>query len=263
MRPSTEEFLYFLLWTADTLTMRPTWRNLNDPFEVWANRNGLARRLRYMEQEKLVERHPTAELGRVVRLTATGRLAALGGRDPAERWARAWDGRWRLVLFDLPSKKRELRMRWWRHLRSAGFGFLQNSVWITPDSLAETERVLARESIAVETLTLFEGRPAGGETDAQLVAGAWDFATINARYEQHQRVLRELPATADFTVLRDWARRERTAWHAAALLDPLLPQALLPTDYAGKKAWTARRQAFAKLGQCLVEHTRIKPQVDT
>ncbi len=33
MRPSTEEFLYFLLWNADSL-MRPTWRNLTDPFET-------------------------------------------------------------------------------------------------------------------------------------------------------------------------------------------------------------------------------------
>ena len=263
MRPATEEFLYFLLWTADTVLMRPTWRNLNDPFEVWANRNGLARRLHYLEREKLVDRHPTAELSRVVRLTETGRLAALGGRDPAERWARAWDGRWRLVLFDLPSRKRELRMRWWRHLRAAGFGYLQNSVWITPDSLVETERVLSRESVAVETLTLFEGRPAGGETDAQLVAGAWDFAAVNVRYEQHQRVLHDLPATADFTVLREWARRERTAWHGAMQRDPLLPQTLLPPDYAGKKAWAARRRVFVKLGQRLAEHTGIKPPVDT
>jgi phenylacetic acid degradation operon negative regulatory protein len=263
MRPATEEFLYFLLWTADTLLMRPTWRNLNDPFETWVHRNGLARRLRYLEQEKLLERHPAAELGRVVRLTETGRLAALGGRDPAGRWARAWDGRWRLVLFDLPSKQRELRMRWWRHLRTAGFGFLQNSVWITPDSLAETERVLARESIAVETLTLFEGRPAGGETDAQLVAGAWDFAKINALYEQHQRLLRELPTATDFSVWREWAHRERTAWNTAVRLDPLLPQTLLPPDYAGKKAWAARRQAFAKLGQRLVEHAGGRHKLDT
>ncbi|HTZ20474.1 MAG TPA: PaaX family transcriptional regulator C-terminal domain-containing protein [Opitutaceae bacterium] len=263
MQFSTEEFLYFLLWTADTLTMRPTWRNLNDPFEIWVNRNGLSRRLRYLEQEKLLERHPAAELGRVVRLTETGRVAAMGGRDPLERWARAWDGRWRMVLFDLPSKKRGLRMRWWRHLRAAGFGYLQNSVWITPDSLAETERVLARESIAVETLTLFEGRPAGGETDAQLVTGAWDFAQINSLYEQHLRLLRDAPTTADIAVLHEWVRRERTAWHAAVRLDPLLPQTLLPPDYAGKKAWAARRQAFAKLGQLLVKPAEAKRPVDT
>jgi hypothetical protein len=34
---------------------------------------------------------------------------------------------------------------------------------------------------------------------------------------------------------------------------------LLPPDYAGKKAWAARRQAFAKLGQRLVGHAEAKP----
>jgi DNA-binding transcriptional regulator PaaX len=45
--------------------------------------------------------------------------------------------------------------------------------------------------------------------------------------------------------------------------DPLLPQTLLPPDYAGKKAWAARRRVFVKLGQRLAEHTGIKPPVDT
>ena len=30
-------------------------------------------------------------------------MHALGGRDPQEQWARPWDGRWRLVLFDVPT----------------------------------------------------------------------------------------------------------------------------------------------------------------
>ena len=44
MKPQTEELLYYLLWSADTL-MRPTWRRLEEPFEAWAWRNGLIRRL--------------------------------------------------------------------------------------------------------------------------------------------------------------------------------------------------------------------------
>ena len=53
------------------------------------------------------------------------------------------------------------------------------------------------------------------------------------------------------------------AWSGAVRSDPLLPQVLLPPDYAGKKAWGARRQAFAKLGQRLIEHTGAKRKVDT
>ncbi|HYD83142.1 MAG TPA: hypothetical protein VEA63_03800, partial [Opitutus sp.] len=81
MKPQTEEFLYFLLWTADSV-MRPTWRNVSDSFESWAWRNGLGRRLADLEARKILERHPEPDLSRVVRLTQRGKDLALGGRDP-------------------------------------------------------------------------------------------------------------------------------------------------------------------------------------
>src|ERR1035438_10257689 len=43
MKPQTEEFLNFLLWSADKLA-KPTFRNLTDSYENWAYHNGLLRR---------------------------------------------------------------------------------------------------------------------------------------------------------------------------------------------------------------------------
>ena len=57
-------------------------------------------------------------------------------------WNRTWDGKWRLILFDVPLGRDTQRNRLRRYLRNKGFGYLQNSVWITPDSLAN-ERALA------------------------------------------------------------------------------------------------------------------------
>jgi DNA-binding transcriptional regulator PaaX len=247
MRASTEEFLYFLLWTAEGL-MRPSWRNLNDSFEGWAWRNGLGRRLQELERQKLLERHPAPDsAARVVRLTEAGRRQALGGRDPIERWARGWDGRWRFVLFDLPQQRRDLRMRLWRYLRQEGFGYLQNSVWITPDSLESARQTLMRDALNIESLTFFEGRPCGGETDRDVVSGAWDFARINALYDRHLACLRDPPTDTAPARLREWARRERRSWDEALRADPLLPQALWPGDYLGKRAWDTRCQALAKI----------------
>ena len=59
-------------------------------------------------------------------------LKALGGCDPEERWNRGWDGKWRIIVFDLPEKKRGLRNDLRKQLRSARFGGLQRSVWISP-----------------------------------------------------------------------------------------------------------------------------------
>ena len=88
MKAKTEELLYHLLWTCQMLS-RPTWRNMTESFEGWAYRNGLLVQMGRLEQRKWVTRKSRERSDRTYRLSAQGRLHALGGRDPEERWARA------------------------------------------------------------------------------------------------------------------------------------------------------------------------------
>jgi phenylacetic acid degradation operon negative regulatory protein len=244
MKPRTEELLYFLLWSADSL-MRPTWRNLNDPFETWAWRNGLGRRLAELERQKLIESHPDSDVSRIVRLTDAGRCLALGGRDPARRWSRGWDGQWRLVMFDLPGHRHELRQQLWRTLRRHHFGYLQMSVWITPDPATELRVTLGETKVQADAFLVIEGRPAAGESDQEIVQAAWDFPRINHRYERHRDFLRHDPPTDGRLV--EWARREIAGWRAAVALDPLLPRPLLPSGYLGIEVWQRRQKILARL----------------
>ena len=123
MEAKTEEFLNLLLWTATRLT-QPTFRNLDESYESWAYRNGLRKQISRLERRRLIERDAGAPNDRLYRLTAPGRLQALGGRDPEVRWARKWDGQWRLVLFDVPARQNAQRERLRRYLRDNGFGYL-------------------------------------------------------------------------------------------------------------------------------------------
>lgn len=43
--------------------------------------------------------------------------------------------------------------------RDKGFGYLQNSVWISPDPLAQEREILGGGKINVESLLLLEARP--------------------------------------------------------------------------------------------------------
>lgn len=258
MRASTELFLYELWSTADVL-LRPTWRNLrHDDFEAWARREGLLRRIGELERQKLLERQPTrtTDAKRIVRLTEAGRLAALGGRDPLACWGRSWDERWRIVLFDLPFDAEAVRVKLHRLLRNRHFGYLQGSVWVTPDPVADVCAVVDTLPVDPESFIIFEGRPATGESDAAVVQGAWDFAEINRRYERHLDVLktapRALPAgAAGRTQLRGWAQREHQTWKEAVARDPLLPLPLLPADYRGRAAWSARCETLSRLARQL------------
>jgi phenylacetic acid degradation operon negative regulatory protein len=244
MQPKTEEFLNLLLWSAEAL-VRPTFRNLTESYESWAYRNGLMRQVATLEKRRILERGNSSLNDRLYRLTAAGRLHVLGGRDPEERWGRDWDGQWRMVLFDVPAKQNAQRERLRRYLRAKSFGYLQNSVWITPDPLKEERQIVGGGRINVESLLLLEARPCAGESDTEIVAGAWDFEHINRRYAKYLKVLEEHPVAAlrserAAKALLGWATIERETWLDAVTNDPLLPARLLPSSYLGERAWRGR-----------------------
>jgi DNA-binding transcriptional regulator PaaX len=255
MQPKTEEFLNFLLWSADRL-MRPTFRNLTDSYESWAYRNGLLPQVGKLERRHLLERDPKSPDDRLYRLTEQGRLHALGGRDPQAQWSRHWDGRWRLVLFDVPIDQNARRERLRRYLRGRTFGCLQGSVWITPDPVHGEREILAGGKVNVASLLLLEARPCAGESDAEIVEGAWDFDRINGFYARHLKVLCQCPAatlrdSAAAGALRRWAADERHAWLDAVTIDPLLPERLLPPGYLGRRAWRQRVELLGQAGRRL------------
>ena len=255
MKPKTEEFLNLLLWSADML-LRPTFRNLTDSYETWAYHNGLLRQIDTLEKQRFVERDAAWRDERIYRLTERGRLHALGGRDPGERWSRKWDGRWRLVLFDIPTTHNTRRTQLRRYLRKRGFGCLQNSVWITPDALEEERQILVGGKVDVESLILLDARPCAGESDREIVKGAWDFERINLRYAQHLKILDDRPAQAlrneaAANALLHWGAAERKAWLEAVSNDPLLPERILPSEYLGQRAWRRRIKVLREAGRQL------------
>lgn len=241
--------------------MRPSWSNLNSSFEQWAFRNGLGRRLQRLEHAKLLERHPASrESGRtdkrLIRLTESGRLAALGGIDPPAAWQRPWDGRWRLAIFDLPEVQNKQRVKFRRALKQLKFGYLQNSVWLSPHPFGPLAGRAGETGVNVESLTLFEGRPAGGESDQDLVHGAWNFGLIQHRYDLWAKVAAQAPRPrlgneAEWRAVRHWARREREAWAAVTTCDPFLPSVLLPAGYPGRKCWEQRLDVLGNLARAL------------
>lgn len=244
-----------LLERALDLLARPNPANILQSFAAWEPQDRLRLRLRSLERAKYLER---TEAESVRRVTPAGRTAAWGGLDPVERWQRPWDGQWRLVIFDLPSREVTLRQRLARWLRAHRLGCLQNSVWISPDPIDSQPTPVRGLQPGSEAFTVLLSRPAPPGTDASLVEGAWDFAEINQRYTDWLDVGGrglDLAASADLARAKpsQWLRAERAAWLAAAAVDPFLPEPLLPAGYLGRQAWERRQEVFAALARRVVE----------
>ena len=59
-------------------------------------------------------------------------LALFQARELSQRPRRKWDGRWRILMFDIPERRKSQRERIRETLRSIGFVLLQDSVWVYP-----------------------------------------------------------------------------------------------------------------------------------
>jgi phenylacetic acid degradation operon negative regulatory protein len=249
-RSDWEDFLLTLLWGAEKF-LNPSFNKMFQSFESWEQRQGLQRRWQQLEERKLVVRDKQANQ-LVYRLTTEGRTAVMGGVNVVAAWDRSWDGRWRMVLFDLPERDPQLRVRLWRWLRTNRFGYLQGSVWVHPDSVDEVTSVLVDFRDDVESLTVMEAVCAPGGENRSIVDGAWDFKEINKRHQEY--IQSYVLAPRDVARLRVsskaldvWLRRERTAWRHAIQFDPLLPRVLWPRSYQGEIAWQTRLRSFALL----------------
>jgi phenylacetic acid degradation operon negative regulatory protein len=249
-----EELLILLTYGLD-LVLCPTFRNLDQSYEGWLYRNGLLRRVHWLEKQRWIAREQKRH-GWVVRVTESGRDVAVGSRDPEARWERTWDGWWRQFVFDLPIHQQKLRVSLLRWLRRNGFGYLQDSVWITPDPVDKVAEALKGFRDDVESFTILECRCAKGFNNSALVTGAWPFEALGESYRAYiefadattKRLRKEQIHPREVFAL---LRKEREAWAKAFDADPLLPRALWPDGYGGPRAWRARQGLLRTLGQQL------------
>lgn len=79
-------------------------------------------------------------------VTEAGRRALIlweFGQQP--RKPRKWDGKWRVVIFDIPEKIKKVRQQVRIILRGAGFIRLQDSVWVHPYDCEDIVMLLKTE----------------------------------------------------------------------------------------------------------------------
>lgn len=249
MKAKSELLLYHLFWHMDQ-ALRPTFFSLNESFEAWAYRSGCLRQVQRLEAAGMLEsRRKSFREKPFVRLTAAGRAAALGGRDPSVCWSRRWDRKWRLFLFDMPADQPALRRRLHRALSTSGCGCLQGSVWLAATVPPLLAARFDDEKADCAALLMLEADSRGPDWDRRMIAAAWDFKAINRAYASVNGVLDEFAGTvrhASAERLAKWAAREQQAWLAAVRGDPLLPEELWPDGYTGRKVWQRRLEVLGR-----------------
>jgi phenylacetic acid degradation operon negative regulatory protein len=185
------------------------------------------------------------------RLTALGRsLIEEGTGRIYGRHRAGWDGRWLLVSYSLPERRRGQRDRLRTGLSFLGFGSLGNGIFVSPHDLRREVRELIRRHGVEEDVTMHHGTLEWPSDPAQVVARAWDLQSLEERYAAFQGSVRLAQAEADQLDDREAFRRRFILTHEFRRFpfsDPDLPDPLLPRNWVG----TAARQSFLDYNQTL------------
>ncbi len=128
-RDSISEFIMKLVSIKDA-----TMEFLLDPekFNERYSREQIQRGLHYLKQKKFVAFPARSPKGRVL-LTKLGlrRLNQIKFQK-IRLTETSWDGKWRLLTFDIPEKQSGLRQTFRRKLKELGFFHFQRSVFVIP-----------------------------------------------------------------------------------------------------------------------------------
>ena len=84
--------------------------------------------------ERLIERGYVEKNGDTLQLSARGEYfaAQIGEGRLAPTKPKRWDGKWRLLIFDIPEYRKRTRNQVRTTLQGLGFHRLQDSVWVYP-----------------------------------------------------------------------------------------------------------------------------------
>lgn len=114
---------------------RPHWYGKGYGFGSPLKKSALSVAVNRMKERGLVEFEKNAEDQILIKLTDMGKdfLGDLSSSGDE------WDGKWRIVIFDIPETKKAIRDLFRRRLKDWGFKAWQKSVWIS--SLAATQKL--------------------------------------------------------------------------------------------------------------------------
>lgn len=154
-----------------------------------------------------------------------------------------WDGRWRLVIFNVPEKKRDLRDRIRRALTRLGLGILQPSVWITPKDIKnDIEKI--KQKLDIANYIKFFVVTRNNSLDKTIIEKSWNLPELEDEYKkfnfQAERVLRNISKDNNY---RYQAKKFIFQYALILQKDPILPWELRNNDILRQKA----HQLYLKL----------------
>ena len=192
--------------------------------------------IRKMIDDKLVTQvEKTKDADIQLSLTENG-FQALCLEFPFFRFLRQeWDGKWRILSYEIPEKKRDLRDRLRREVAGWGLGPWHRSFWVTPHPIIPSLSRLVSHKEEEKYIQCFEATHEFGDRSI-LIDKVWATATLEKEYRAMFKVWHDvLSGTEDKGVKMTKIMSE---YIEKLRMDPGLPKELVGEKWIGYEAYT-------------------------
>ncbi len=106
-----------------------------------------------------------------------------------------WDGLWRVISYEIPEKKRDMRDRLRRSMKGWGLGPWHRSFWITPHPIIENLRTLVYGREEEKYIHAFESTHILGKQEG-LIEKVWSISSLEKKYRMVLKQWHELLSSA-------------------------------------------------------------------
>jgi len=94
-----------------------------------------------------------------------------------------WDGKWRVISYEIPEKKREMRDRLRREMQGWGLGPWHRSFWLTPHPVLDHLRDLVSQQEEEQYIQAFQADHTFGDKEI-LIEKVWGKSLLDKRYRE-------------------------------------------------------------------------------
>lgn len=203
----------------------------------------------------LIARRETRGGPPTLALTDTGQQLVSDDIFPERFWNLTWNGRWYLLMYDVPEKQRQYRRALNFFLRQTRMGCLQKSVYVSTRDIRPLFHDLEEAAALDDYANIFEARTVLGHQGLAIVERAWNMQRLQQRhtdYIQAEPKPSGIISNPGFADVLSIIREELALYREVMRDDPLLPKALWPPDYLGQKVVAVfRRRIFRQMFQSL------------
>lgn len=146
-----------------------------------------------------------------------------------------WDGKWRVISYEIPEKKREMRDRLRREMQGWGLGPWHRSFWLTPHPIVNPLKELVSQKEEEKYIQAFESDHVFGDR-AVLIEKVWLKSNLDKTYRELFKKWHEILSSN--VEKNDKMRKVISEYVNLLRIDPGLPKDLVGDNWIGFEGYT-------------------------